>query len=315
MKTTEDQFAVLDRMKDEGRISAEEYEDLKAGFLESHDVTALPEAATEIEEIAAATSTTVNWENRLRRLLSGFEPPKLRSDISREYVGAVMITGIVLLIASIGGLMPGWLAFLLLVAFEATLFRHGRIVTVGIALMVGWMLFNTIFGGSEPATNPPPAANAEPDEVQRDPIEGSLGVFVEDLTDAWNTVADPPAITKGLTRYAESGQYDSFLYRFGEWGRLAGAYDPADDAVYALLATAQMNNAGAADMYQHVCFVVHPYSQECIDMYLENGLGGSSLTDFVDTTHNSEWKIDDKTWQLEIASNVLTMRVLSEKAG
>ena len=133
---------------------------------------------------------------------------------------------------------------------------------------------------------------------------------IDDLTDLWNTPAEPPNITRGFVHNTEPGQYDSFIYRFGDWGRLAGAYDPSTDTLYALLATGQFSHEATAQLYLHLCFVVHPYSQECIDSYFEQGLADGTLADFEDVGHQAEWQIDEQTWRLDIEGNVLTIRVL-----
>jgi hypothetical protein len=124
-----------------------------------------------------------------------------------------------------------------------------------------------------------------------------------------------PGITGGFVYNTEPGQYDSFIYRFGDWGRLAGAYDPSNDAVYALLATGQFSNEATSQLYLHLCFILNPYSQECIDNYFEKGLDYDTLADFGDVSHQAEWQIDDQTWRLEVKGNVLTIRVLGESVS
>jgi hypothetical protein len=143
-------------------------------------------------------------------------------------------------------------------------------------------------------------------------VPGSLGINVSDLTHLWNSLPQSPGITGGFVHNTEPGQYDSFIYRFGDWGRLAGAYDPSTDAVYALLATGQFSQEATAQLYLHLCFMLNPYSQECIDNYFEKGLDDGTLADFGDVSHQAEWQMDDQTWRLDIEGNVLTIRVLGE---
>jgi hypothetical protein len=146
-------------------------------------------------------------------------------------------------------------------------------------------------------------------------VAGSLGVGLGDLVDQWNALDEAPSITRGLTRNTEPGQYDSFIYRFGEWGRLAGAYDPATDSLHGLLAAGQLSNEATSQLYLHLCFVLHPYSQECIDSYFQYGLSDETLADFGDTNHQASWQIEDQTWSVEIEGNVLTIRALGADTG
>jgi hypothetical protein len=56
--------------------------------------------------------------------------------------------------------------------------------------------------------------------------------------------------------------------------------------------------------------MLNPYSQECIGNYFEKGLADGTLVDFQNVSHQAEWQLDDQTWRLDIAGNVLTIRVL-----
>jgi hypothetical protein len=177
-------------------------------------------------------------------------------------------------------------------------------------VVAGLILIASLGGGREPNSPTDPATATEAPTTQQ-PVPGSLGVYVEDLADLWNTVTNPPDIGGAFTRYTESGDYDSFIYRFGDWGRLAGAYDRSNEAVHGLLATGQLSNPATADLYLHLCFVVSPYSAECMASYFEEGLAGGTLADFVDQTHSSEWMHGEHTWSVEIERNIATIRVLS----
>ena len=148
-----------------------------------------------------------------------------------------------------------------------------------------------------------------------EPVPGSLGMYLDDIPERWNTVSNPPEITHDFTKYAESGDYDSFIYRFGDWGRLAGAYDRSNDAVYGLLATGQLANPATADLYLHMCHLVAPFSQECHNAYFENGLAGETLSDFGDLTHTADWQLGEHSWSVEIQGNVLIIRVAADSAS
>lgn len=184
------------------------------------------------------------------------------------------------------------------------------IIAGGVAV-VAIVLASAIRGADNPATEQ--SANVGSSPIAPPPVvPGSLGMNISDMTDLWNSLVEPPKITRGLVHSTEPGEYDSFIYRFGDWGRLAGAYDPSTDAVYALVATGQFSNEATAQLYLHLCFMLHPYSQECIDNYFEKGLAYGTLADFSGATHQAEWQMDDQTWRLDIEGNVLTIRVLAE---
>ena len=194
------------------------------------------------------------------------------------------------------------------VATDRRSFRPLSIVLWVVFLVVVIAAFLASRSDRPPAAVPG-AASPEPTILQ--PVAGSLGMYIDDIPELWNTVSNPPSITGAFTRYAESGDYDSFIYRFEDWGRLAGAYDRNDDAVYGLLVTGQFANSATADLYLHMCHVMAPFSQECHDAYFEQGLDGGALSDFGDLTHNAAWQLGEHNWSVEIAGNVLTIRVVT----
>ena len=186
-----------------------------------------------------------------------------------------------------------------------------RVRMVGSVAVAAIMIGSLFVGDDNPSSVQGLIDNAAVAPAASTPtVPGSLGINIDDLTDLWNTPAEPPNITRGFVHNTEPGQYDSFIYRFGDWGRLAGAYDPSTDVLFALLATGQFSHEATAQLYLHLCFVVHPYSQECIDSYFEQGLADGTLADFEGVGHQAEWQIDDQTWRLDIEGNVLTIRVL-----
>lgn len=240
----------------------------------------------------------------------GVRWPELRTDLSPVVLGVLLVTSAILLLASSLGLLSWLVTIVAIPALGATLVEGGRWVTIagGVAVVV-IVLASAIGGADNPATEQ--SANVASIPVAPPPaVPGSLGINITDMTDLWNSLAEPPKITRGLVHNTEPGEYDSFIYRFGDWGRLAGAYDPSTDAVYALVAAGQLSNEATAQLYLHLCFMLNPYSQECIDNYFEKGLADGTLIDFQNVSHQAEWQMDDQTWRLDIEGNVLTIRVL-----
>lgn len=305
--TSVDELAALEHLRDDGGISDEEYEDRKDRLLVFAGV---PTGGLEEEETVDPPPSGQSGEPGAP--WSDMWPPTMRTDLPSAYFLALPLIAGLLVLASALGVVSPLVSFLALLALTATLVEGGRWVTnaagvglvviIAIGLLGGEDRSSLTSAGSDNASTAPTPDPAQP---------GSLGVRLGDLTDLWNSVAEAPDISRGLTLNSEPGQYDSFIYRFGSWGRLAGAYDPSNDSLYALLATGQYRQEATEQLYLHLCFVVHPYSQECIDSYFEKGLARGTLDDFIDTTHTAEWLLDGLTWRLEIESNVLTIRVLS----
>jgi len=213
------------------------------------------------------------------------------------------------------GLVSWFVSFLAVLAMTATLVDGGFKVTIGAGLALALIILFGILGRIPATPVETVAADNDPAPPATEIVPGSLGLGLADLTEQWNTLEEHPVITRGLTVNSESGQYDSFIYRFGDWGRLAGAYDPDSDALYGLLAAGQLSNDSTSQLYLHLCFVLHPYSQGCIDSYFEDGLDNLTLADFGDQSHQARWTIEDQTWLLEIENNVLTIRALAADAS
>lgn len=311
MKTSADQLAVLNQLKDEGRISDEEYGDLEREILEFAGVPTDEPSEDGENDSSPTDSTPAPSEAALPEQSEPPRSPILRTDLAPVYLGILLVTSAVLILASSLGMLSWLVSIVAILALGATLVEGGRWVTIagGIAI-VGIVIIGLFGGGSQPsvAQSPIEAATQAPTPA----VAGSLGISVSELPDLWNTVTGSPQIRGGFVHNTEPGQYDSFIYRFGDWGRLAGAYDPSTDAVYALLATGQLGNSATAQLYLHLCFTLHPYSQECIDSYFEQGLADGTLDDLVDVSHQAEWRIDDLTWRLDLEGNVLTIRVLGQ---
>lgn len=139
----------------------------------------------------------------------------------------------------------------------------------------------------------------------------SLGISLPDLTARWNEASVPPTITKGIARTPETGRFDAFSYRFNDSSLVAGAYDDRTDDIYALLASSWISDEHAHRLVIHVCHVVHPYSQACLDEYFEHGLGGLTLEDYRDVEHRAEWTIDGVLWRLDIRENIQNIRAIA----
>jgi hypothetical protein len=181
------------------------------------------------------------------------------------------------------------------------------------ALIVGVMAL--IAAWPDDTSAPSPVRTLPPSELAEVTAPDSLGLKSADLPARWNEVDAPPPITGGLIRSLEIGKFDSFSYRFSDTSLLAGAYDPADDYVYALMASAWIGDESATRMGFHLCHLAQPFSQECIDDLVERGLAGKTLAEYTDLVHEAEWTLGENRWSLEIAENIATIRVLGPGAG
>jgi hypothetical protein len=144
------------------------------------------------------------------------------------------------------------------------------------------------------------------------PAPESLGIVLGGLADGWNAVPEPPLITGGVTTAPEAGPLDSFLHNFDGSAVLAGAYDPSDGSVYALMAKTGLLNESVSGLYVHLCYLLHPGSQGCLDTFVEeSGMFGRAHADFAGTEHAAGWEFEGHQWQLGIAGDVETIRVQS----
>jgi hypothetical protein len=142
------------------------------------------------------------------------------------------------------------------------------------------------------------------------PTADSLGVMLSDLTARWNEVGDPPSINGGIMTAPEPGRFDSFVYRFEGTAVLAGAYDPADGSVHALLARASLLDEAAGSLFIHLCHLLKPGSQACLDEFVQaTGTFGIPHSDLAGTETTLSWELEGQTWEVEIAEDVETIRV------
>jgi hypothetical protein len=306
LKPTIDQLAILRRLRSEGQISDEEYQDLSKEFIDA-DVPA--ETTDDVESVEEATDEEESPPSPVQWLA-------FRTDLFAKHIAGLLIASAVLALAGALGMLS-WLVVVpaILVVGTTLIEGWGKVTAVGALIVAGILVISLV--GSMGDTSPPAQAVAPilPPQEPDPPVPGSLDVYMGQLTDRWNTVDGEPRIVKGLTRHNETGEYDTFIYRFGEWGRVAGAYDPANEAIYALLVTGQFSGAATDQLYMHLCFVVDPYSPECMDAYHQEGLGGAALEEFTDESHEAEWDLGEDSWRLLIEGNVMTIRVFGADAA
>lgn len=317
--TTElDRLGVLSRLKEEGRITEKEYEDLHRQILELAAVPHQPaEEADDGDPGGESAAESLPVEGEDADTAWDFTWPAIRENLSLHYLGILVVTAAILMLAATLDMVPWLVSIVGITALLATLVEHGSWVAIVGGLAIAFIGVGALLGiGDDPPAFDSPADVSSPVPTTPDAdVPGSLGIRLDELADLWNGVAGQPAISRGFVKNSEPGQYDSFIYRFGDWGRLAGAYDPSNDSIYALVATGQMSREATGQMYLHLCVVLHPYSQECIDAYHREGLGDRSLLDFDGLRHETSWVMDEQTWQLTIEGNVLTIRVLGEAVG
>jgi hypothetical protein len=190
--------------------------------------------------------------------------------------------------------------------------ENGRwMAWTGVAAGVLFSLVAIFFSGGNQAVNAGPPALASGPEVLAEIPVGSLGTRFADLQEGWNALDEPPYILKGINTTPEAGPLDSFLYRFDGGAVLAGAYNPSDDYIYALMGKAGLRHEASSSMYLHLCYLLYPGTQECFDAYVEeSGVFGENTDDLSGADHFASWGFDGNEWRLEIADDIQTLRVL-----
>ncbi len=174
-----------------------------------------------------------------------------------------------------------------------------------LVLVIGFFL-----NGNGDAAGSVTADRASNASAPSSPAPESLGIVLDDLAHGWNAVPDPPLINGGVMTSPEAGPLDSFLHNFEGSAVLAGAYDPSDGSVYALMARSGLHDESVSSLYVHLCYLLHPGSQECLEAFIEEtGLFGRTHTDFAGTEHTSEWEFEGQQWQVGVAGDVETIRV------
>lgn len=232
---------------------------------------------------------------------------------SMVYVGSLITGAILLILAAALGLVSWLLTFIGIVGLAATMFRGGSRV----ALLAGVAVVGIAVADLWPDESVPPPAIAVSGPAQgstepESPPEGSLAITIDQVVELWNGLDSPPLIDRGLVRSAESGPLDAFVHRFDDQASLVGAYDPSTGYVYALAASARFDHPAATNMYLHLCYMLHPFSQECIDAYWEEGLQGKKLEDYRGLTLEGQWRLEGNTWKLGIAGNTQELQVVGD---
>lgn len=234
------------------------------------------------------------------------------------YAAALVASALLLLTTGLTEVLPWPAALLGVAAIAATKIEGSPWVPLGGGILFAVIVVAVTLSGvgqagyAERLATQVPAS--EPGASAPTPAKGSLGLQWGEVPERWNSLGLAPTVTGGLIRETESGPYDSFRYRFDDAAVLAGAFDREDGTVHVLLGSVGLFHETAPNLYLHLCFMLHPYSQECIDAYLENGLAGKELGEFAGVDHEAQWELGDQLWKLEIAGDVQTIRVLSESA-
>jgi len=186
-----------------------------------------------------------------------------------------------------------------------TMYRAALAGAVLVLVVGGFIATRSDAAGSVTAMPEPRAASAV-----AHPPDGSLGIAFADLADRWNEVDHPPQVSRGITISPESGPLDSFLHRFDSSAILAGAYDPSDGFVYALMVKASLHDPDISNLYVHLCYLLHPGSQGCLDSFIEElGMFGRAPADFLGSDLETAWQFEGHDWSVAIAGDVETIRV------
>ncbi len=269
----------LARMLDEGKVSQNEYEVVKA------EILAAP-AEEWLEPIVDAPETAEGLEEAL----SGpVEDAADEDDTTSE--------------SEFAANFEAWIGKAR--ALPAS-YRWGAGAFV--AVILGVLLFG---GGDSP---PVQAAGLPPVETQAEVVatEGSLGILLEDVDEAWNDAGAPPLIEGTLALTPEAGPLDSFFYRFDDAAVLAGAYEPGEGAVYALMLRVGLMHGSLGDLNSRLCHLLHPFDQTCLDSMIEKGgISTATAAEFEGLEHESAWSFGGNSWRLTISRDVETIRVIA----
>jgi hypothetical protein len=310
----------LAQLLDQGKISQREYEVIKVEILEAPpDEWATPAAPAEISpngETAAAADAVTGDEPAEEPLTAITDWVEKAKQVPSIYWAAFGASALTLLLGAAFEPLSWVTAVLGAVALGTNKTRIGRWMAWGaVAFGVAFALANMALSGQGAAANQSEAALSEPGAgVTAEPPEGSLGIRLDDLQQGWNALDQPPLITGGLTTTPESGPLHSFLYRFDGSALVAGAYSPSDEHVYALMVRAGIHHESISNMYIHVCYLLHPGSQGCLDAFVDEGdVFGKSMAEFAGLSHFATWEFEGREWRLEIENDVETIRVLGSQ--
>lgn len=232
------------------------------------------------------------------------------------YLGTLVISALLLIVAGMTSVLPWPASILGLAALGSTRIEGAHWLALGGGgLFAVLVIVFSLTGARGAGLADSLVVTEESTPSQPVAAAGSLGVMIGEIPELWNGLGHPPAMTKGLVTETQAGQYRSFHYRFDRAASLAGAYDPSDGSVHALMGSVGLSHQAAPYFYLHLCFMLHPYSQDCIDAYLEEGLDGKQIADYSGQQHAAQWQLDGQVWKLEIAGDIQTIRVISEEAS
>lgn len=197
-----------------------------------------------------------------------------------------------------------WLALLIQIpmVYRAALIGAVLVLIAGVFIATGSDAAGTV--SASPRTQATTPATPPPGE--------SLGFTLDQLGEGWNQVDHPPLVSGGITTSPEPGPLDSFLHRFNDSALLAGAYDPSNGHVSAVMVSASLHYEDVPNLYVHLCYLLHPGSQECLEVFVEEaGLFGKTAADLLGTEQTSAWAFEGHQWRFTIADDVETIRVKS----
>jgi hypothetical protein len=312
---------------DEGKVSQSEYEIVKTEILEASPEDWSSASASTEPSTADTTNdgqTTGAHEKPSERHVDHTpEDPESSpapdwvvfvKKIPVQYWAAMGATVVTFFFA--GAFVPvAWVAAIVSgVALATTKVRNGRwMAWIGIVVGVVFSLSSVVSADQPPSIGPGPvttAVTSRPEALPEVPV-GALDLQFSEISERWNALDEPPFVLKGISTTPEAGALDSFTYRFDGGAVLAGAYNPSDGFVYALMVNAGMQHPLAGGAYVHLCYLLYPGTHECFDAYVEeSGVFGKTAAELGDGDHNALWLFEGNEWRLDIADGVQTMRVL-----
>jgi hypothetical protein len=326
----------LAQLLDEGKITQREFEVVKTELLEApieewadqpFEVEALP---VEVEALPSGIPVYSNGGRtddntpteafaEIPRADAEEEPntePEwlvFAKQIPRLYWAAI---GAALLTVFVGGTFPpvAWVTAALAVVTLVTVKEESMrwMAWAGVVVGVLFSFLGVFNAGGDGTFDAPPSANTsvgaeEPPEI---PV-GSLGVEFVDLSEGWNALPDSPFIVKGISTTPEVGALDSFVYRFDEAALLAGAYNPSDGFIYALMSKVGIRHESRSNVFLHLCYLLYPGTQDCFDTYIEeSGVYGKTAEELSAADLYSSWVFQGNEWRVEVVDDIETIRVL-----
>jgi hypothetical protein len=315
----------LARLLDEGKVSQSEYEVVKSEILAaSPDEWASPPSTDARHAAHSNGSPSSGAHERLEQAEIDGAPVDPESKPGRPWVvfvkeippiyWAAMAATVATFLFG-GAIIPiAWVTVVVgAVALVTSKTRNGRwMAWAGVVVGLLFSVSNVVFADQPRTVDaiPPTVTIPGPESLPEIPV-GSLGIRFEELAERWNALEEPPYLLKGISTTPEAGPLDSFTYRFDGGAVLAGAYNPSDQFIYALMAKAGLRHELATGMYVHLCYLLYPGTHECFDAYVEeSGVFGKTADELSDGDHNALWLFEGNEWRLDIADGVQTMRVL-----